>query len=165
MFSSDLPLVSNQIPISLDFPSEPDELNLFVQMIIKRIANATNSKESGLYIPLETATFISYFTPTNTQKFRNVYRKLFDMVSLNGGNIGAGATASFAHGITGIVACSRIYGTATTTDAPVRYIPLPYVSQVEAEEIQIYLTPTNVVLINGTSTLTQAYITAEFLKT
>lgn len=165
MFSSDLPLVSNQIPISLDFPSEPDELNLFVQMIIKRIANATNSKESGLYIPLETATFISYFTPTNTQKFRNVYRKLFDMVSLNGGNIGAGATASFAHGITGIVACTRIYGTATTTDAPVRYIPLPYVSQVETEEIQIYLTPTNVVLVNGSSTLTQAYITAEFLKT
>lgn len=164
LFSSDQPLLSNQIPISLDFPSEPEELNLFVQMIIKRIANATNTKESGLYIPIENATFISYFTPDNSQVFRNVYRKTFDMVDLNDGNIAPGATVFFAHGITSLVACTRIYGTATTTDAPVRFIPLPYVSKVVAEEIQIYLTPTHVFLVNGTSTLTQAYIIAEYVK-
>ncbi|HEX4374892.1 MAG TPA: hypothetical protein VHZ50_16425 [Puia sp.] len=165
MISSDQPLVSNQIPISLDFPDDVDELNLFVQMLLKRIANATNTKESGLYLPIETATFISYFTPTNTQKFRDVYRKLFDMVALNGGPIPPLTTLTFPHNIKGIVACTRIYGTATTNESTVRFIPLPYVSQLESDEIEISLNPTSVTIANGTLTLNQVYIIAEYVKT
>lgn len=164
MFGSDIPLISNQLPISLDFPQEEIQWHETVQLYLKRIANIINTKEGALYTLTEIANFQQYFTLTNTQKFRNVYRKTFDMVFLNGGNIGAGTTASFPHNIVGITAATRIFGTATTTDVPVKFIPLPYVSQVEAEEIQIYLTPTNVVLVNGTLTLTQAYITSEYVK-
>ena len=164
MFSSDQALTSNQLPISFDLPSEQREWNETMQLMVKRINSVVNTKEGALYLPKEIATFQLYFTNGEPQKFRNTYRKTFDMVDLNGGNIVAGATASFAHGITGIVDPTRIFGTATTTDVPVRYVPLPYVSQVAAQNIQIYLTPTNVVLVNGTSTLTQAYITFEYTK-
>ena len=164
MFSSDQPLVANQLPISVDFPRDTQEFIDTLSLLYKRIANSVNTKEGAIYLPLEIATFQLYFTSNDPQRLRNTYRKTFDMVDLNGGNIAPGATASFSHDIIGIVACTRIFGTATTTDAPVRYIPLPYVSQISAENVQIYLTPTNVVLVNGTSTLTQAYITAEYVK-
>lgn len=164
MNSSDQPLVANQLPISVEFPRDQQDFINTVSLLYKRIANSVNTKEGALYLPQELATFQQYFTPNDPQTLRNTYRKTFDMVSLNGGNIAAGATVSFAHNISSLVACTRIYGTATTSNAPVRYVPLPYVSQVAAEDIQIYLTPTNVVLVNGNSILTQAYITAEYLK-
>lgn len=164
MFSSDQPLIANALPISVEFPRDQESFINIIDLLYKRIANSVNSKESALYLLQELATFKLYFTSNDPMVFRNVYRKTFDMVNLNGGNIAAGATVSFPHNITGIVACTFIFGTATTSDAPVRYVPLPYVSQVAAENIQIYLTPTNVILINGNSILTQAYITAEFVK-
>ncbi len=164
MFASDLPLVANQVPISLDFPSKQDELNLFVQMLFKRFANAINSKESGLYVPVENAAFISYFTPTDTQRLRNVYRKTFDMVKLNGGVIAPGSMLTFPHGITTIVTPTRIYGTATNTTPG--YLPLPYVSLVATENIQIFLNNTVVGIFVGATQLplTQAYITFEWTK-
>jgi hypothetical protein len=164
MFSSDQSLITNALPISVDFPRDQQDFINTISLLYKRIANAVNAKESALYLLEELATFKLYFTSNDPLIFRNVYRKTFDMVNLNGGNIGAGATVSVAHGINGIVACTLIFGTATTSDVPVRYVPLPYVSQIIAENIQIYLTPTNVVLVNGNSILTQAYITAEYVK-
>lgn len=164
MFSSDQPLITNALPISVEFPRDQEEFTNTISLLYKRIANAVNGKESALYLLQELATFKLYFTSNDPLKLINVYRKTFDMVNLNGGSIAAGTTVSFPHGINSIVACTLIFGTATTSDIPVRYVPLPYVSQVAAENIQIYLTPTHVVLVNGNSILTQAYITAEYVK-
>lgn len=164
MFGSDLPLISNQLPVSFDLPEDQEQWRIEMELMVKRISNVVNTKEGALYVPMEVATFQSYFSPNNPQTFRNTYRYTFDMVDLNGGNIAAGATASFAHNISGIVAATMIYGTATTNDVPPRFVPLPYVSQVVAENIQIYMTSTNIVLVNGSNILTQAYITAEYLK-
>jgi hypothetical protein len=89
------------------------------------------------------------------------------MVDLNGGPIAPGVTVSVAHNIVGIVAPAHIYGGATNSDVPVKFIPLNYVSAtLVTDQVQIYLTPTNVVLVNGAtqSILTQAYIVAEVLK-
>ena len=165
MFGSDQPLITNQLPTSFDIPEDEKEWKETMVTMVKRINIVVNTKEGALFIPQEIANFNSWFTVGDTQKFRNGYRKTFDMVALNGGNITPGSTASFPHGITGITTATFIFGTATTNDVPVKYIPLPYVSQVNAERVQIYITPTNVVLANGTLTLTQAYITCEYLKT
>lgn len=165
MFGSNLPLISNQLPISLDFPDKQDEFNETIQLYLKRMASILNTKEGGLYLPIEMATFKQFFTPANPQKFRDVYRKEFDMVSLNGGSIAPSATLSFPHGIAGITTATFILGTATNSAG--RFLPLPYVNFTLTSCIQIDMDSTNVYLSNGSTqlALTQAYITAEYVKT
>lgn len=166
-FSSDPALLVNQLPLSIDFPKEQDKFLETITLIYKRIAQSVNNKEGGLFTLQELYDSQLYFTPGNPQTFRNVYRKVFDMVNLNGGPIGAGVTASFPHNIAGLFAPTHIYGGATNSDVPVKFIPLPYVSATTVtDQVQIYLTATNVVLVNGATqtVLTQAYIVAEYLK-
>lgn len=162
MFSSDNSLVSNQIPISLDFPSEPNELNLFVQAIIKRIANATNSKESGLYVPLETATFISYFTDGNPQKFRNVYRK-----TINIGPLPNTGVITIAHGISfdSNFTVTRIYGSATDP-TNLEYIPLPYADPDPTKCVSLFANGTFIVIQTGSNreTFTRCTVVIEYTK-
>lgn len=164
MFGSDQPLISNQLPISFDIPTDEKEWKETMVQMVKRINSVVNTKEGAFFLPLEIANFEQWFTVGNTQKFRSGYRKTFDMVTLNGGPIAPGAVATFPHGISNISTATMIWGTATTDEATPKFIPLPYISQTEAEEIQIYITATDVVLANGTLTLSQAYITAEILK-
>lgn len=167
-FSSDPAILVNQLPLSVDFPRDQEKFLEALTLLYKRIANSVNTKEGGLFSLQELYDSQQYFIPTQPNTFRNVYRKVFDMVTLNGGPIAAGATATFAHNIVGIVAPTSIYGGATNSDAPVKYIPLPYVSAtLVTDQVQIYLTPTNVVLVNGATqtALTQAYIVAEYVKT
>lgn len=164
MFSSDQPLVANQLPISVDFPRDKEEFIDTITLLYKRIASSVNTKEGALYLPQELATFQQYFTVDNPQKLRAVYRKTFDMVDLNGGPIPTGATVSFPHNITGIMACTRIYGSATNTSSD--FLPLPFASENTTLIIEIKLTPTNVILINGSAMppLTHATIVAEYVK-
>lgn len=163
-----MPLLVNQLPLSVDFPKDQQKFLEILTELYKRIANCVNTKEGGLFSLQELFNSQQYFTPGTPNIFRNVYRKVFDMVALNGGPIAAGATASFAHNITGIVAPTHIYGGATNSDAPVKFIPLPYVSAtLVTDQVQIYLTSTNVVLVNGATqtALTQAYVVCEYVKT
>ena len=164
MFGSDLPLISNQLPISFDLPDEIDQWRIEMELMVKRINGVVNTKEGALYIPQEIASFNLYFDPSSTQKFRNVYRKTFDMVALNGGPLNPTTTYSFAHGITGIVDPTRIFGTATNNVPPISFLPLPYASTTVARMIEIYATQTNVIIITGNQTLTQCYITLEYTK-
>ena len=165
-FSSDIPSQINQIPISIELPKKYEEAHEILSLLLKRINDAVNKKEGSLYSLAEFGNFQSYFIQSDPNNFRNVYRKVFDMVNLNGGNIGAGATASFAHGISGITQTTRIYGSATNSDATPRYMPLPYASEINTRNIEIYLTSTNVVLVNGSTqtALTSATIVAEYVK-
>lgn len=166
-FNSDPALLVNQLPISIDFPKDKDKFLETITLAYKTIAQSLNNKEGGLYSLQELYNSQLYFTQGNPQIFRNVYRKVFDVVDKNGGPIVAGTTVSFPHNISGLLYPTHIYGAATNSDAPAKYIPLPYVSAtVVTDQVQIYLTSTNVVLINGATqtALTQAYIVAEYLK-
>lgn len=166
-FSSDAAIQINQLPISVELPPNYNEFSPMMTLLYKRMVNAINSKEGSIFSLQELGNFQQYFTLTNPQSFRNVYRKVFDMVSSNGGPIAPGATVTVAHNITGINACTHIYGSATNSAAPVHYLPLPYVSTIALnQQVEIYLTPTNVVVINGAgqSALTQCYVVAEYVK-
>ena len=90
-FSSNQSLNTNQLPISLDV--NPKESNFQSELLIylRRVANAVNTKESGLFLLQETASFEQWFT-SDPQQNRNGYRITLNLVALNGGNIAAGTT-------------------------------------------------------------------------
>jgi hypothetical protein len=91
-FSSDPSLNTNQLPISFDI--NPDEPNFESTLLlyVRRIANAVNTKQNGLFLLQETANFEQWYTST-PQENRNAYRTTIDLVQLNGDTaIPAGVT-------------------------------------------------------------------------
>ncbi len=165
-FSSNNALQLNQLPLTLNFPKTYDEFLPIMTLLYKRIVASMNTKEGSLYSLEELGNFNQYFTLNDPLTFRNVYRKVFDVVDENGGPIPAGATVNFAHNITGIVSCTHIYGTATNSDVPVHYLPLPYASSTAGKVVELYATPTEIFVINGAtqSALTQCYVVLEYVK-
>jgi len=113
-FSSDPSLNTNQLPVSLNVnPEEPDYQSI-LQLYLRRIANAVNTKESGLFLLQENANFEQWFqatTPTSgsSQQNRNAYRLTINLVALNGGNIPVGTT-------------SLVLTTITQPVAPIGYL-------------------------------------------
>lgn len=92
-FSSDIPLNTNQLPISFDVEPEEKEFQSILLLYLRRVANAVNTKESGLFLLQENANFEQWFQTGNPQQNRNAYRITADLVALNGGNIPVGATS------------------------------------------------------------------------
>lgn len=91
-FSSDNPLNTNQLPVSLEVNPEDRDFSSILILYLRRIANAVNTKESGLFLLQETASFEQWFQTANPQQNRNGYRSTFDLVALNAGNIPPGVT-------------------------------------------------------------------------
>ena len=92
-YSSDNPLNTNQLPISLDVdPNDKDFQNILL-LYLRRVANAVNTKESGLYLLQENANFEQWYQIGNPGQNRSAYRITIDLVALNGGNIPIGATS------------------------------------------------------------------------
>lgn len=155
-FSSDNAIQVNQLPLSIDFPEDLGELVKSLELIYKRIANCVNTKEGSLYSLQELGNFNQYFTTNNPQQFRNVYRKVFDMVNLNGGNIAGGATVNFAHNISGIQSATLIYASCTSTDN--QYFTVVY-PNTRLDATQVYFTNP----LPATA-LSAVYVIAEYLK-
>jgi len=156
-FISDQPLTANQLPISIEIPKENSEkFYEIIELLFKRIANSVNTKEGSLYDLQEVANFQQFFTDSDTQNFRPGYRRTFRFND---------ASLTFAHNITGIVECTRIYGTAVT--AAGNFIPIPYVSTTLVNQIQIDVSPTQVIITKGAGApaITQGIIVLEYLKT
>lgn len=160
-FSSNVPLQSNQLPISIDFPPDPEQLRVVLSDNYKKTANIMNTKEGGLYLTQEIASFIQYFTPDNPLVNRNGYRKVVDF-----GALPNTATKSVAHGITfdSNSTMTRIYATATNPTTP-SYIPIPYASTTGAD-IELWADGTNVNIRTNSnwSTYTRCYVVLEWLK-
>lgn len=91
-FSSDNPLNTNQLPISLDINPQDSEFQSILLLYLRRVANAVNTKESGLFLLQENANFEQWYQIGNPQQNRSGYRVTADLVSLNGGNIPGGTT-------------------------------------------------------------------------
>lgn len=155
--SSDPALLVNQLPISVEFPRDSEKFLEILSELYKRIANSVNTKEGGLYTLQEFYDFKQYYTLTNTGVFRNNYRKVFDLVSLNGGNIDGGATVSFAHGITGLAFGTMVYAGCTSVT--------PTYFSVMGQPT-IYLDANNINFTNplGATALTSVIAVCEYLK-
>ena len=90
--SSNQPLNTNQLPISLDVDPQDKEFANILLLYLRRVANAVNTKESSLFLLQETASFEQWYQIGNPGQNRNGYRITIDLVYLNGGNIPAGTT-------------------------------------------------------------------------
>ncbi len=91
-FSSDASLNTNQLPVSLDVNPNDKGFDNILMLYLRRVANAVNTKESGLYLLQETANFEQWYQIGKPQQNRNAYRITVDLVFLNGGNIPTGST-------------------------------------------------------------------------
>lgn len=86
---------TNQLPVSLNIEPEEKDYQAHLQLYLRRIANAVNTKASGLFTLQETANFQQWFTfdgagDPNPQQTRSAYRITVDAVYLNGGALSAG---------------------------------------------------------------------------
>lgn len=157
-FSSDNALQINQLPLSVDFPKEQDKFLEVLTSLYKRIANSVNNKEGGLYNLQELYNSQLFFTPNNTQSFRNVYRTVFDLVGLNGENIPGSATVTFPYNIVGAKYSANIYVSCTTTTGilfTVMGYPAAYL-----DTMKMTINFTN----PSSSALVACYFIAEYLK-
>jgi hypothetical protein len=161
-FSSDIPLQSNQLSVSVEFPKPDDSAFLdTLSLTYKRIADAVNTKEGALYQPVETATFQKYFKPAETQNFRNVYR-----MTINFGTLPNTTSDTEPHNIdfTENFRVTRIYG-AATDPVNLLYIPLPYASASGAD-IELSLDATNVIITTASNrtAFTESTVVIEYTK-
>jgi hypothetical protein len=92
-FSSDSALNTNQLPVSLDVNPQESGFQDILLLYLRRVANAVNTKESGLFLLQENAAFEQWYQTANPQQNRNAYRITVDLVLLNGGNIPVGSTS------------------------------------------------------------------------
>lgn len=90
--SSNQPLNTNQLPVSLDVNPEDRDFENILLLYLRRVANAVNTKESGLFLLQENANFEQWYQTGNPQQNRNGYRITADLVMLNAGNIPTGTT-------------------------------------------------------------------------
>jgi hypothetical protein len=82
-FSSDLSLNTNQLPVSLDVNPQDRDFESILLLYLRRVANAVNTKESGLFLLQETANFEQWYQIGNPQQNRNAYRLTVDLIFLN----------------------------------------------------------------------------------
>lgn len=149
----------------------PQFKELLIQMYqnIGLIAQVVNHKDSAYYTTQEFVNGQSFFpnpalnsNSGTTPTYRQVYRLLINFGALP--NTGAKAVA---HNLTLTAGYSftRIYGTASD---PVNnfYLPLPFASPTLANNIELSVTGTNVIVTTGSNrtNFTTTYIILEYLK-
>lgn len=156
-FSNDNAQVTNQIPQTINLP-KIEQADLFqerLEELLRNVANNVNGKIGGVYDNSEKGTGEQYFVDNNPQKYRQVYRKTFDMVDLNGGNIGVGATVTSVHNISQVKESAKVWANCTSTTG--RCFSLM--------NENIYADATNVSFTNSTAfTLNQADVIVNIMK-
>lgn len=162
MNSNDLPQVTNQLPLDTDLEGNEKDFKGILSNFLRRTANTVNTKTGGLYQPIELSNSEQYFTPSNPQKQRNVYRMTVDF-----GALPNNTTKSVPHGInfTSEFTATRIYGASTDADS-LLYIPLPYASASGAD-IELLINASSVTIITNSdrSNFIITYVVIEYCKT
>ena len=154
-FSSDQPLLINQLPISIDLPKDPEKFHETSELFMKRVSNVVNTKAGGLYSQQEFSNSELYQLVSSTTS-SNVYRKCFNLTQLNGGNIGAAVTVVFPHNITGLLFGTLIYAGCTATTGELFSV---------MGHPTIYLDAVNINFTNPTALiLSNVFAVCEYLK-
>jgi len=117
-------------------------------------ARYINTREIALYDRVEIQTGQQWFNLANNQQKRYGFRKTFAI---------SDAALTFAHGITGITLCTYIGGSFTDGT---NFYPLPYVSTVLANQIQVVVTATQVIITKGggAPAISSGVLVLEYLK-
>ncbi len=156
-FSSDDAQITNQIPQTINLPDMKDGQNFTtsIEMLLRSIANTVNSKESGLNSLEEKVSGSQFYNSDNEEQLRNVYRKIIDLVNLNGGSINANDTIQVPHEITNLCESAGILAHCTSVDGLFFTAAFP----------DVRLNSTSVIFANPhTQALTQCDIVLNYLK-
>jgi hypothetical protein len=146
---------SRQFPAQNPVQLEPELVKSYID-----IAQAVNVRTIGIFEQLQIVTGERWFSssPTNALLKRQTYRQVYTFA-----NIAPGAGTTINHGITGITAFTRIYGTCVTSLPD--YRPIPYASVAVNANIDLTVTPTQIIIANGagSATLISGIIVLEYL--
>lgn len=145
------------------------ELLVRLYQNLNNMALLLNIKDSGYYTQQEFVNSQLWFqnpvltsTSSTNPSFRQVYRLV-----INFGALPNTATKSVAHNlrITPGYTFTRIYGAASDTTG-FNYIPIPYASPVLANNIELRVDTTNVIITTGSnrSNFNITYVILEYLK-
>lgn len=144
------------------------ELLVRLYQNVNNIALALNQKDSGLYYQEEFVTGQVYFpnpSLSSTTQQQPTPRPVFRKV-INFGSLPNTGSTSVAHGltVTANFSFTRIYGAAT--DPSTSFIPLPYASPTDADNIELSVDATNVTITTGSDRTgyTTCYVVLEYLK-
>jgi hypothetical protein len=171
-FTSDNALQINQLPLSIDFPRDPERLLETMTLSYKQTVDAMNSKEGALYLLQEQGTFIQYFpvvvdpNSSLSLSLRPIYRMVFDLVALNGGPIPPGTTTIAVPAnqlINQIVDPTRVRGGATISGP--MYVSLHSAKADAVFDNTVPGAQTIIVTNNYSSEYSQAYFVIEYTKT
>ncbi len=125
---------------NITFSKDPEQFLLQLTTLQQQMAKNSNAKEIGTYDLVEIPNGQLFFG-ANPQQKRGVYRKCFQF-----GAILTGAALNIPHGITGNPVFTRIYGTCVTA---VDQRPLPFVSRVLNDMIQLQVVGANIAIGSG----------------
>jgi hypothetical protein len=159
-FNAPTNTASPYLPTTMFIPDDFEEFRVKFMAAYTNIANTINARQIALFDLVETLSGEQWFIAGNTQQKRQTFRKVFNI-----GSIATGATLNTAHGLTGVVAYTHIYGTCVT-DAP-DFKPIPYVSATTLNtQISIRVDATNIIIVNGAgaANITSALVILEYLK-
>lgn len=156
-FSSDNAQVTNQIPQTINLP-KIEQSELFQERLkdlLRNVANNLNGKIGGIYDQSEKGTGEQYFIDNNPQRYRHVYRKTFDMVDINGGNIAPAAVVVTAHNMSQVKESAHIWANCAATTGECFSLM----------GTNVFANATNVSFTNNTGfTLTQVDVIVQILK-
>tara|TARA_R110000868_G_scaffold324167_2_gene585054 strand:+ start:1469 stop:1942 length:474 start_codon:yes stop_codon:yes gene_type:complete len=154
-YSSDQPLLSNQLTSNIEFDVKKPEFNDILNLQYRRIVDSVNSKEGAFYLLKELANFKQIYTLNNPQKNRNSYRTTLDIINLNGGVIAPAGNANVDHGISNATDSVLIYCSCKNSAGQLFTLVYP----------DAYITATKAVVNNiSASNITQAMFVAEYTK-
>jgi len=152
------------LPTTLILPDVTDEQqhNLILTDHLKKVNAAVNDKDIAQYVEQEILNGQKFFIPNESGKFRDAFRKVVNFGTLP--NTGA---TSIPHGITvdANTVFTRIYATATDP-ANFSYLPIPYASPTDADNIELSLDATSITITTGSdrTAYTTCYVILEYLK-
>lgn len=144
------------IETTRNFPQDADLLQSVLSKMYVDVANGVNSRVIGIYELASAITGEKWFSnnASNINTKRQTQRRVYQF---------SDATLTFTHGLTGVTAYTRIYG--TFTDGTVNY-PLPYVDPTAANQVGVKVNATQVVVTKGGSapTITGGFVVLEYLQ-
>ncbi len=143
---------SPYISPSIYLPEDEEQRVIRVTDLLSQLANGVNLRDIAVYEPFENSTGQTWFSNNVTSSATDKpipFRKVIVFPALV-----APGTTSVAHGISNLVFCTKIYGTAANvpvspTVYPTLMIPLP---QAAPDDVAITVDATNVNIICATGT-------------
>lgn len=152
-----------------DLSPELQELLVRLYQNLNNMSLALNLKDTGYYSLQEFLNSQAFFpdpTLSSTTSAAPVYRQAF-RTTVNFGALPNTGTKSVAHGIAimGTYSFTRIYA-AASDQIGMNYIPIPYASPTDTNNIELSVDATNVTITTGSdrSAFLITYVILEYIK-